>query len=113
MIRKESTAWLLLAELFDVEGRHEFLCHYLDGTNAGCWDAQERYPLALQFERTVSENTRRAMKKRIALDVNEGLLGDECGAAYKDTDEMTNNEEQQARVLACLMFAYEAKGEGR
>lgn len=98
MIRKESAAWFWLAEWWDtqpweVEG---YLCKALLTPDA--------YPHRRALL-AISDAMRMHMIERIQQDIGG------FGPAYHSLGE--EDIEHGARVLACLMFGWEAKSEGR
>lgn len=87
---RESTAWRVLAEAHDAEKGSWFLCNTLKHPDI--------YPVGL------ATAPREAMIRRI----KNTLEGD--GPAYAD-EAMDGTEERAGRVMACLMFAEQAKDE--
>lgn len=95
---KLSEAWVRLAEAFAHEDQREvFLCFMLEYPN--------------DFSCTVPLEIRRAMHARIMRDIHEDVSDEgwltSCTPAYDDADDVES--EREARVLACLMFAWEAE----
>lgn len=99
-IAKESTAWFALARLFFEHrfgrGEYRYLCYAIE--------------YALPAFRPTSR-VRTKMLKRIALDIPP-LGFAPIPPAYGPTGGRSRVE-QHARVLACLMFGWEARSEGR
>ena len=105
MIERESEAWRALAEWYDTRAYNEMLCG-------------EFLCLALEWRdgvcRTIAKPTADAMMQRIALDIGQGNAAYETRELYRNVaDWLSKDEAHNARVLACLMFAEEAEGEGR
>ena len=108
-ITKESDAWFLLAEEFSRSPESGFLCGWLT------YHADKFYnPRAALFQRRVGRDTRLGMDRRIALDL---LHPGHCAYATindpDNADDVAPEETVEPRVLACLMFGWEAKSEGR
>jgi hypothetical protein len=113
MIKKESNAWFHLAEVFDRnDGGHEYLCAFTSSSS-----------LYSAFG-TPESNFRRRVDDAILCNMNNRITAHldsvSCQAYMPDnkfinvpSDDMTEQEKRDARVLACLMFGWEAKSEGR
>lgn len=103
---RESDAWFQLAELFyRHNGYNDFLCHQI---------AEGMRPDPGMGPMTkVDPAIRARMRKRITEDVGsyDGIY---TRQAYPSPeDEAEAKEQKQARVLACLMFGWEARDSER
>lgn len=92
---KESEAWFLLAEVWAKPDRGtQFLCIALEGPYVPQWNVGEllRIPAAI----------RASMVARIHEDIGDRYV------AFNATENMTPAEATECRILACLMFGWEA-----
>ena len=90
---KESTAWRILAEEYDAGMLHsEYLCNNIKSPTTG--SRVEKIP----------ESTRFDMIRRIGASLDEPGV-----AAYEDSLGEPTESFHDARVMACLLFALQAK----
>lgn len=106
LITRESEAWFLLARLWathrEMYDGNTYLCIALTSKP---WPGQ---PITRRFQATVPFALRAAMKERIRLDID--------GKVSNDPDELMSAAEgadRHSRVLACLMFGWEALDQER